>query len=109
VFEWHKRLKEAQKLRMQKLRVKTMLTAFCDAKVIIHYEFVPEKQTVNGKFYKEVIKRLVARVHRVKPEFQESGSRYLVHYNAPAHSSGVFSEFLGETRDLRVIPSALLP
>jgi hypothetical protein len=26
-----------------------------DAKDIIHGEFVPEKQTVNGKFYKEVI------------------------------------------------------
>jgi hypothetical protein len=28
VFEWHERLKAAQKVRMQKSRVKTMLTAF---------------------------------------------------------------------------------
>jgi hypothetical protein len=27
-----------------------MLTAFFGAKGIIHHEFVPEKQTVNGKF-----------------------------------------------------------
>jgi hypothetical protein len=45
----------AQKVRMRKLWVKTMLTAFFDAKGVIHGEFVPEKQTVNGKFYKEVI------------------------------------------------------
>jgi hypothetical protein len=34
--------------------------AFFDGKGIIHHEFVPEKQTVNGKFYKEAIKRLIA-------------------------------------------------
>jgi transposase len=48
---------------------------------------------VNGKFYEEVIKRLIARVHSVRPEFQESGSWDLLHDNAPAHSSGVVSEF----------------
>jgi hypothetical protein len=51
---------EAQKVRTQKSRVKIMLTAFFDAKNIIHLEFVAEKQSVNGKFCKEVIKRLIA-------------------------------------------------
>jgi hypothetical protein len=60
---------KAHKVRMQKSQVKTMLTAFFDAKRIIHHGFVPEKQTVNSKFYKEVIKRLIAQVHRVRPEF----------------------------------------
>jgi hypothetical protein len=45
---------------MQKSRVKTMLTAFFDDKGNIHHEFMPQKHTVNGKFYKEVIKRLSA-------------------------------------------------
>jgi hypothetical protein len=94
VFEWHKRYTEAQKVRMQKSREDTMLTASFDDKGIIRQESVPEKQRVNGKFHKEVIKRLVPRVHRVMPEFQESGSRYLLHDIAPAHSSGVVSEFL---------------
>jgi hypothetical protein len=70
---------------MQKSRVKIMLAAFFDAKGIIH-KFVPETQTVNGKFYK-VMKRLIARVHRVRPEFQENGSWFLLYDNAPAHSS----------------------
>jgi hypothetical protein len=37
-----------------------MLTAVFDAKGIIHNESVLEKQTVNGKFHKEVIKRFIA-------------------------------------------------
>jgi hypothetical protein len=46
----------AQKARMQKSQVKMILTACLYAKGIIHHEFEPEKQNVNGKFYKEVIK-----------------------------------------------------
>jgi hypothetical protein len=46
---------------------------------------VPEKQIVNDKFYKEVIKRFVAQVHRVRPEFQESGPWNLLHENSPVH------------------------
>jgi hypothetical protein len=56
-----------------------------DAERITHHEFVLEKQTVNGKIYKEVIKSLHARVHCVRPGFQESESCYLLHDNAPAH------------------------
>jgi hypothetical protein len=47
---------KALKVRMKKLRVKTMLIAIFDAKGIIHHKCVPEKQSVNGKFYKEVIR-----------------------------------------------------
>jgi hypothetical protein len=43
VFEWHKRFKEAQRVRMQKSWLKTMLAAFFDARGIICYELVPEK------------------------------------------------------------------
>jgi hypothetical protein len=57
---------------------------------------VQEKQTANGKFYKDVIKRWNAQVHRIRPEFQESGSWYLLHDNALAHSSGVVSKFLAK-------------
>jgi hypothetical protein len=53
---------------MQKSRVKTRLVAFFSAKGIAHHVFVPEKQTVNGTFYKEAVRRLMARVHRVRPK-----------------------------------------
>jgi hypothetical protein len=39
-----------------------MVDCIFDAKGIIHHESVPEKQTVNGKFYKEVIKRWITHV-----------------------------------------------
>jgi hypothetical protein len=38
-----KTFKEAQKVRMQKSRLKITLTAFSNNKNIIHREFVPEK------------------------------------------------------------------
>jgi hypothetical protein len=77
-----------------KIMGENMLNTFFYAKGIVHDEFVPEKQTVKGRFYKELIKRLIARVNRIRPEFQESGSWYLLHKNAPAHSSGAVSKFL---------------
>jgi hypothetical protein len=67
-----------------------------NAKGIINHEFVPEEQAVNDKFCKEVIKRLIARVHHIRPEFQESGAWYLPHDTALVHSSGVVSEFLAQ-------------
>jgi hypothetical protein len=53
-------------VRMQKSGMKTMLTAFP-----LCYEFVTDRHTENGKFYKEVIKRLIVRVRRVRPEGNE--------------------------------------
>jgi hypothetical protein len=60
---------------------------------MIHHEFVPEKHTLNDRFYKGVIKRLIDRV-RVRFEFQEHGSWHLLHDNAPMHSLGIISDLL---------------
>jgi hypothetical protein len=79
---------------MQKSRVKIMLTAFFDPNVSFIMNLCRKKQTVNGKFYKEIIRRSMDRVHCVRTEFQESGSSYLLHDNALAHSSGFVCEFL---------------
>jgi hypothetical protein len=67
-----------------------MLTVFFNAKGIIHSSRI----CAGDKFYKEVIKRSIARVHCVWPGFQERWSPYLLQYNAPAHSSGDVSVFL---------------
>jgi hypothetical protein len=72
VFEWHKMFKEAHKVRMQKSRVKTMLTAFFYAESIIHHEFVLEKQTLTVSFIRRWLRDWL-------PEFRESGSWYLLH------------------------------
>jgi hypothetical protein len=74
----------------------TIFIAFFMRKVLFITNLFRKKQTVNRKLYKEMIKRLIARVRRVMPEFQESGSCYFLHDDAAAHSSGVVSEFLAK-------------
>jgi hypothetical protein len=63
---------------------KSRMTAFVDAEGIIDQELVPDKQIVNGKVHTEVI------------EIQASGFWYLLHDNAPAHSSGDVHKFLAK-------------
>jgi hypothetical protein len=79
------------------------------AKGIIYHELVLEKKSVNSKFYKEVIKKLMALIRRLRTVFQENGSWYLLHGNEPAHSSGVVSLFLAKRGIPRVIPFSFLP
>jgi hypothetical protein len=94
---------------MQKSQVKTILTAFFYAKGIIHHKFVTEKQTINGKFYKDLIKRLIAQAHRIRPEFQETVLWCLLHDNALVHFLGVVSKFLVKPGIPVITPSTLLP
>ncbi|GFU16064.1 protein GVQW3 [Trichonephila clavipes] len=55
--EWHTPQSPRQKkARMSKSRMKAMLTVFFDKNGVVHSEFVPEGQTVNGAFYVEVLK-----------------------------------------------------
>ncbi|GFW95487.1 mariner Mos1 transposase [Trichonephila clavipes] len=91
--EWHTPPSPRQKkARMSKSRMKAMLTVFFDKNGVVHSEFVPEGQTVNGAFYVEVLKRLKRRVNRVRPEI--SASWKLHHDNAPSHTCFVVTEHL---------------
>ena len=67
---------------------------FSDIRGIVHMEFVPPGQTVNGKFYCEVLRRLRENVRRKRPEMWKNGNWLLHHDNAPAHTSLVVREFL---------------
>jgi hypothetical protein len=58
------------------------------AKGTIRHELIPENQTANRSFYKQEIKRLIARVHGIRPE-----SWYLLPDNAPARSSDAVPQF----------------
>jgi hypothetical protein len=79
-----------------------------DVKGIIYHKFVLEKQTVKGKFHEEAIKRSLARVHRVRPEFQEVGSWFSSARQCTGAFFGLCLRVSGETGDPRVIPSILL-
>jgi hypothetical protein len=54
---------------------------------VIHTEFVPEGQRVNSVFCVEVIGRLLKHIFQVRPQFRADGSWFLLHDNAPSHST----------------------
>jgi len=84
----------ATESRQQKSKVKTMLIAF-DSNGIIHKAFVPAGQTVNSAFYEEVLKRLLRRIHRLRPQLRRTGQWMLLH-NAPAHCPIRVCQFLAQ-------------
>jgi len=53
-----------QKFRQSKSRAKTMLLTFFNIRGIVHYEFVPNGQTVNQVYYLEVLERLREKVRQ---------------------------------------------
>jgi len=85
-----------KKSRLQKSRVKTLITVFFDSKGVIHKEFTPQGQTVNKEYYLEVLKRLLKRIARVRPEYKDPSSWSLLHDNAPAHKALVVKAFLAQ-------------
>ena len=53
-----------KKALMQHSLVKVMLITFFDHQGMVHHEFVPQGQTVNQHFYKEVLTRLVNKIRQ---------------------------------------------
>jgi hypothetical protein len=66
-----------------------MLIIFFYIRGIVHNEFVPPGQTVNGKFYCEVLTQLRENVRHKRHEMWKKG-----HDNAPAHTLLIVREFL---------------
>ena len=75
-----------------------MLITFFDSKDIIHKEFVPTGQTITGAYYLEVLKRLMGRIHRIRPEYRDPEDWSLLHDNAPSHTSLIVCQFLARNR-----------
>lgn len=93
--EWkHPTEPNPKKTRQEKSKIKSMLICFYDSKGIVHKEFVPTGQTVTAVFYLGVMKRLLARIRRIRPEYAANGSWRLLHDNAPAHRSTLVTDFL---------------
>ena len=95
--EWHKsnspRLK---KPRMTKSKIKFILICFFDSQGVVHKEFVPQLQTVNKEYYRDVFERLRKRVHCVRPEIVDT---WILHRdNAPSHNVISVKEFLKKKR-----------
>jgi histone-lysine N-methyltransferase SETMAR len=69
-----------------------------DTEGIVHKEFVPPGQTVNGNFYCDVLRRLRENVWRKRPVKWLNNSWALHHDNMPAHTSGLVGQFLTSTK-----------
>ena len=82
--------------------VKSMLIVSFDIQGIDHREFVPPGQTVNGKFYYEVLKRLREGIGRKCPDKWKKNKWFLHHENAPVHTSLV-RQFVN-SQNITVIP-----
>jgi hypothetical protein len=92
-----------KKARQVRSNVKSMLIVFFDIQGIVHKEFVPPGQTVNGKFYCEVLKRLGEGIRRKRPDKWKKNNWFLRHDNTPAHTPLVVRQFL-TSKDITVIP-----
>jgi hypothetical protein len=63
-----------------------MLITFFDIEGTVHFEFIPQGQTVNQANYVEITKQLGEAVPRKGPELWPNDS-ILHHDNAPAHKA----------------------
>ena len=82
-----------KKARQVKSNVKTMLIFF-DIKGLVHFQFVPQGQTVKQLFYLEELERLHDAVQRKRPKLWRSGELLLHQDNAPAHTALSLRQFL---------------
>jgi hypothetical protein len=75
--------------------MKSMLVAFFDIKSVVHFEFVPQGQTVNQAYYVEILKWLREGVHRKRPELWPND--WIVRHDiAPAHKALSVKQFLAQ-------------
>lgn len=70
---------------------------FFDIRGIIYIDWVPEGQTVNQVYYKNVLNTFRERVRRRRPDMWKNASWILHQDNAPAHNA-ICEEVLGEKR-----------
>ncbi|GFW09264.1 mariner Mos1 transposase, partial [Trichonephila clavipes] len=62
-------------------------------RVLIHKEFLPESTKLNTLAYAEVLKCLLQRIRRVRPEYAKQGF-WKIHDNARPHTALVVRQFL---------------
>jgi hypothetical protein len=72
---------------MSKSKLKAMMIVFFDIRGVIYIDWVPEGQTVNQFYYKNVLRTLCERVRQRRPDMWKNASWILHHDNTPAHNA----------------------
>jgi hypothetical protein len=81
---------------MSKSQMKTMLITFFDIKgATIHFDFIPQGQTVNQAYYVEILKWLREAMRRKRPKLQPN-DWILHHNNAPADKALPVQQFVAQ-------------
>jgi histone-lysine N-methyltransferase SETMAR len=100
---------QAKEVTDIKIQDRIILISFFDIRLIIHFEFVPERTTVNQTFYVEVLKRLIDAVRRKRGQLWRGRTLILDHDNAPTYSSLRVSQFLTGERVCAMTPPRYSP
>ena len=97
VFRMHKRFFELRERLEGDNRegrpILAMAITFFDSKGIIHREFVPTGQKITGPYCVKVLERLMARIRRIRPEYRDPETWFLLHDNVPIHTSLTVRQF----------------
>ncbi|GBM99113.1 hypothetical protein AVEN_60459-1 [Araneus ventricosus] len=85
-------------IRGKWVRGKVTMEVFFDYDSVIHYEFIPEGQTVNKELYLEILKRLGDAVRRKRLEKWATNDWFLLHDNDPPHHALIVKKYLARHR-----------
>jgi predicted HTH transcriptional regulator len=100
VFEWNKRFKGGQESLHDDEQKGCPSTSRTEESTEVIPECLAEEQTLSVRMLEEITGINRETVHKILVEDLkkkwDSGSWYLLHENAPAHSSDVVSEFLAK-------------
>ena len=94
-LEGRKRLEDDNR---EERPISAMFITYFDSKGIIYKEFVPTGQTITGAYYLEVLKCLMARIRRIRPEYRDPEIWSLLHDNALSHTSLIVFQFLAQNQ-----------
>jgi hypothetical protein len=82
--------------RMSNSQVKAMMIIFFDIRGVIMIEWVPESQTVNQKYYLEVLTKLQEQMRKKIPELWKKKSWILHQDNAPVRNALAVKQFFAD-------------
>ena len=68
----------SKKARQVRSKVKIMLIVFFDMEGNVHYEYIPQGQTVDQQFYLQVLKRVRLAVSRKRPQKRAAGPGHYI-------------------------------